>query len=289
MKLTRRDFVKTSSAIAAAAALSGMGGEPEAACARSPLTVDEVRRAGVQWFSQHGYTQVKPVSLLSGHSFNGGLTYDESLAPTSRAIFVVQPCARVEDASKRQAAGNLPLFEMLGFLPAKDATAQPGTALLFGFLTKSAGLDATRLRITTTELARPLLPEIAKLGIQTSQVRIRPVDAAKRDGAGSGWYAPKGHPTGHAYATLSVEYVLSSGVEIEIAEIATDAASPLAGGGGIGLARVAMAHNDRLVTWQQALPQFKKAVEEAARHDQKPLPSGYYAILGLPQPRKGGA
>lgn len=283
MNLTRRDFFKTSAAVAGGVALAGLAGE--ASWAGSAVTTEQTRSDAVLWFTERGYEQVKPVSLVTGHQFNGGLAYDESLKPSPRAVFVVQPCARVEDVRKRDVPGTLPLFEMLGFAPPSGTAAPHRTALIVGFLTRRAGLDAGRLRITTTELARPLLPELAKFGVREAQVRMRPLDEARREGAGSGWFAPPGHPLGHAYATFSVEYVLSNGLELEIAELGVDSSAALNGGGGIGLDRVTMARNDRAASWKQSLPQFKQAVEEAAKHAHKPLPSGYYAILEVPEPK----
>ncbi len=282
MKLTRRNFITTTAALGAGSAFTGI----EAAAPAARAAVEETTAQAARYFAAKGYAPAEPAPLVTGHAFNGGLNYDESVhyAGKTRALYVVQPCARVDDALEAGKPGTLPLFAILGFLPASESVRPHRTTVLFEYLTGVANLDAKRLRITTTELARPLFPAFAGFGVREAQIRLRPLGEAKGDGAGSGWFAPRGHPSQPAYASYSVEYVMTTGVEIEIAEVAVEAEAPHHGGGSIGLDRVTMARNDRVMSWQDRLPAFKLAVEQQVRASGKPLPRGYYAILGLPQP-----
>ena len=145
--------------------------------------------------------------------------------------------------------------------------------------------DATgRLRATTTKLAEHLFPTLAELGIDAGRIRLQPIEKAKREGAGSGYFAPVGHPHQPAYASLSIECVMADGSELEVAEISAEPDGPHSVRGAIGLDRVVMARSDRPITWSERLPVFKDAVEQDARRRSVPLPVGYYEMLGLPPP-----
>ena len=177
---------------------------------------------------------------------------------------------------------------------APDADFTSPTKLLFDYLIGHVGLDPSRLRITTTELAEPLFPTFEFYGVYLAQIRLRSLQEARDSGDGSGFFAPHGHPDSPAYPTYSVEYVLSAETqekrksgdfdtsihEIELADIALDK-NPSFTAGGIGLDRVLMAKNDKVMSWESYLPVFKHAVLAAAQQEQKPLPKGYKSILGL--------
>ena len=291
MKLTRRKFIGTAAALGAGGAMSHLDAAtppapPPAPAPKRAATVEQTTADAVRYFTARGYARIAAAPLVTGLPFNGGLNFGEHFSPAADGLFVVQPCARVEDAAKPDKTGFLPLFTMFAFSPSAKISKPHRTRLALEFLTGALGLDPWRLRITSTELVKPLFPIFERFGVSEAQVRMRPLDEARSDGAGSGWFAPAGHPDSPAYATFSIEYVLGNGVEIEIAEIAVDATTPYHGGAALGLERVTMARNDRLMTWKEQLPAFRKAVEENARQTGRPLPDGYYTILGITPPGK---
>ena len=77
---------------------------------------------------------------------------------------------------------------------------------------------------------------------------------------------------------------MEDGNEIEIAESAVEFAPPHNGVVAVGLERLAMARNEQLMNWHDGAKAFKETVEAEAQRTGKPLPSGYFDILGLPQP-----
>ena len=174
MKITRRHFIRTTAAIGAPGSIAGVGSAVQkASAAVRVMTVEETKAEGMRYFAEHGYAQQEPAAIITGLPFNGGLNYDEHIAGPARALYLVQPCARVDDALKVDKRGALPLFTILGFVPSPQSLPQHRTKLLFDYLTGVAALDPKRLRATTTELARPLFPEFAKFGVREAQVRLR--------------------------------------------------------------------------------------------------------------------
>ena len=141
------------------------------------------------------------------------------------------------------------------------------------------GLDPDRLRATTTEHFSSFFPQLARYGITDKQITLRPWEEAVKDGSGSGFFAPSGHPGNPAHSSFSIEYMLSDGTALEIAEILHGDGSK-ATAGGIGVERVSMARNDQVTTWEASLPPFKIAVEEAAAASGAALPVGYFSLLG---------
>ena len=251
---------------------------------------DETAAEFKRYLEKHGFAAGKSAPLVTGDQFNGGLQYTgagisdhpetDPSAPRP-AQYVVQQVARVEDIAKKASSGTLPIFAMIGPEIISEVSAASSLELILKFLTVEIGLDAARLRVTGTDRAEHFFPIFAKYGVGHSQIRLRSWEEAKQDGGGSGYFAPKGHPRGPAYDSFSIECILSDGTDLEIAEF-------LFGGGKrvtvgvIGVERVTMARNDRVMSWDAELPAFKKAVEEDAQRNHLPLPSGYYAILGLP-------
>jgi len=286
MKLTRRGFIKTTVAIGAGA-VGAVGAAAASAKEALPVrgsTVEDTTAEVVRWFGAKGFVPVAAAPLISGHSFNGGLNFDDHLAEHGEAQYVVQPCSRVEDVRKKDVPGTLPLFTIFGFDFAERTPKAERLKHVVGFLTGPAGLDPGRLRATTTKLAEHLFPTLAELGIDAGRIRLQPIEKAKREGAGSGYFAPVGHPHQPAYASLSIECVMADGSELEVAEISAEPDGPHSVRGAIGLDRVVMARSDRPITWSERLPVFKDAVEQDARRRGVPLPVGYYEMLGLPPP-----
>lgn len=287
MKVNRRAFIEAAAVLGATSEIwSSAGVSPALGASEGSMTVEDMTALAVRYFSSLGYSQVKPRPVISDAEFNGGLNYDEDGigSVATRSVFVVQPCARIEDALAPKKPGTLPLFTVLGFCPAEASARQRRTRDLLTFMTVKVGLDPKRLRITTTDLARPLFPEFNSFGIGLAQIRLQSLEKAKADGSGSGWFEPRGHPNKPAYASYSIEYLMSSGTEIEIAEVGVEPVVPHNGGGAIGLERVTMATNDRLMVSDHEMSKFREAIEAEAGRLGKSLPRGYYAILGLEQP-----
>ena len=235
------------------------------------------------------------MSVISEVDYNGGLAYDEGAYDfeDAKAQLVLQSCSRVEDIQNKTKLGILPIFTILAFSAAPDSDFSDPTKLLFDYLIGVVGLEPSRLKITTTELAEPLFPLFELYGVFLPQIRIRSLEEARASGDGSGYFAPKGHPNSPAYSTYSVEYVLSSKQtkygektvdfdtttnEIELAEMGVNI-NPGFYAGGVGLERIRMARNDKPMYWRNYLPIFKHAVFTEAHHKHISLPPGYHEIL----------
>lgn len=284
MSISRRNLMGAAVALCTAAPIQGLAASQAIAAPATGL--DGVKALAAQHFASRGYAAGTPRPLVSAVEFNGGLNYsviDLEEDPT-KSLYVIQRCARIEDAQAQRKPGTLPVFTMLSLYPADTDTVQRRNSDLLEFLTATASLDPKRLRVTTTELAKPLFAEFERHGISAAQIRLRPLAEAKAEGGGSGWFAPKGHPNAPAFATYSVEFVKPDGSEIEIAEAAVEFAPPHNGGSAIGLERLAMARNDRFMGWNDVIPTFKQAVEADSLQSGNPLPAGYFIMLGLPQP-----
>ena len=289
MRISRRTFIKTTVILGSSVYLNGCAAPiktSDLASSKTLISVDGTKAELTNYLSIKGYTPAKPSSLVTGHSFNGGLLYDEDPASliTSKH-YVIQSAARIEDIAKKNNPGTLPLFTLLAFDSGSIIKTTETTELILTYLISVSGLDATRLRVTTTEQARGFFSLFAKYGVNESQIRIRPLDQAKNEGTGSGYFAPKDHPREPSFHSFSFEYILSDGTDLEIAEIGFSNKNTMVSG-GFGLERLTMARNDKPMYWDESLPAFKQQVEKDAMTSKLPLPSGYYEILGLPKPEK---
>lgn len=286
--MLRRSFL-------AVAALSGLGtvslGLPGRSrtvkAAQLPPTLDpQTSRLAielVQHLQQRDYRPSASLPLVTGHPFNGGLQYDDQIDGSNAGLFVIQPAARVDDLMQKDRVGVLPLFHIINIDQTDEAMGIAPLEQTFDFLIRRLGLDPGRMRLTGTEKALPLLPLLARHGVVESQLRLVDLDTARSSGTGSGYYEPKGHPRSPSFSTVSLEYLLPDGAEIEIGELTlTDAPSAVVRSVGFGLERLSFARGDRLIQWQEALPRFRSAVELDAREQGVPLPVGYYEMLGLP-------
>ena len=281
----------------AVAAFSGLGavslGLPRslraAEAAQLPQTLDpetsQLAADLAQHLQQRGYRQTAALPLVTGHPFNGGLQYDDELNGSVAGRFVIQPAARVEDFRHKDTAGVLPLFHIINFDQSPASNGVVPLDQTFDFLIRDLGLEPGRMRFTGTERALPLLPLLARHGVAESQLRLVDWDQARALGTGSGYFEPKGHPRSPSFNTLSLEYLLPDGSELEIGELTlTDDRAAAVRSAGFGLERLSMARGARPISWQQTLPGFRRAVELDARQQGLPLPEGYYEILGLPTP-----
>lgn len=240
-----------------------------------------------RFLAGRGYTAVPAAPLITGSDFNGGLRYDDDAAADAPKSYVKQQAARVEDVAKRSNPGTLPLFTIVALDTSTPELADGTTTAVLEYLTGTAGLDRARLRATTTDRSSGFFPLLERFGIGRSQIRLRPWDEAVRDGSGSGYFAPPGHPGGPAAPSFSIEYVMPDGSELEIAEISHGTGSGRTSG-GIGVERVAMARAGAATDWDGALAAFNDAVRAEARRTGVALPPGVATISGAEAPTTTG-
>ena len=242
------------------------------------ITAAETQTEFEGYLQQQGLTESPTQPLISGIEFNGGLRYDDDPSTLTNANYLKQTAARPEDVEKKDNPGTLPIFTLMGVSTTTPEQAVVATDLIMTYLTGTVGLDMDRLRVTTTDRSSQFFPQLDRYGISSSQITLRPWDEAVADGSGSGFFAPAGHPGNPAVPSFSIEYMLSSGARLELAEITYgDGTVPTAG--GIGVERVSMARNDVVTSWADSLPAFKSAVEESVAATGAARPAGYYAIL----------
>jgi len=287
MPITRRKLILGTAALGAAGTTlrAGLAANTVPSAAKA-FTVEDTKATLVQIYTSRGFHQATALPIISGHQFNDGLNYDDIIPSGIKPAFVVQPSARVEDVTKKDKLGTLPFFTILASSHATNASLAEQLKADIKLLVTDLGLKPQLLRITSTELIKPYLQLFVDAGITETQIRLRPLEQAKKAGDGSGWFAPVGHPAQPSYSTLSVEYQMPDGAELEIAEFGLSPTQSEAGGVGIGIGieRLTMARNDTYLNWNDYLPAFKQAVESDARDNKKKLPPGYYTILGQPQP-----
>ncbi len=263
---------------------AGLAGRARAESQPAPLAgMDaETRKTAdefILYLHKRGYQSVAALPLVTGNPFNGGLQYDDSGIPKP-LHYVVQPASRIDDVSHRSRPGALPLFHVIACSKAREEVGA-SLDLTLDYLINVVGLDRQRLRLTSTEKARLLFPVLARYGVKESQIRLVDWQEARLKGEGSGYFEPKGHPRSPSFDTVSIEYIFPDGSELEIAEIGILA--PVANF-GVGVERVTMARQNKLMRWEDGLPGFRHAVEQDARRQGLALPKGYYEILGLPRP-----
>ena len=298
MATSRRQFITGTAGIGlgavAVAAVAACSKEDTAAPATSTstppttkppklITAAETQAEFEGYLQQKGLTEAPTQPLISGIEFNGGLRYDDDPSTLTNANYMKQIAARPEDVEKKDNPGTLPIFTIMGVATTTPEQAVVATDLIMTYLTGPIGLDMDRLRVTTTDRSAQFFPQLDRYGISTEQITLRPWDEAVADGSGSGFFAPAGHPGSPAVPSFSIEYMLSSGVRLELAEITYgDGTVPTAG--GIGVERVSMARNDLVTSWGDSLPAFKTAVEESVAATGGARPAGYYKILEQKQP-----
>ncbi len=270
MDLSRRTFLKSAASVSACsvflpACLSPSPSQSE--------TEQWVERKFAKAMQKKSFIYQAAHPLISRDSSNGGLAYDECLFGDSRRIYTKQPVSRVEDISKKSTGGVLPFFHILNFTDAsEDDAAAFRTAL--DFLVRDLCFRSEDLSFTTTELAKPYIPTMATYGIKENQITWRSLEEAKMIGDGSGFFAPKDHPQGAAYPTMSIEYKMPDNRFLELAEISFGANK----GAGFGEERVAMALENRYKCWGDAIPQLKEAVAREVINGAQ-LPPGYDIII----------
>ncbi len=285
MTIDRRTLLRLSAAGAAALATGGR------IAFAAPGPIDEVQASALGYFGKHGFTELPPLSMITGEAFNGGLRFDETDSDSpSEPTIRLQPAARVEDIANRSEPGVLALFNIIGL---RDPDPEDGTLLsrVMDFLTNVRDLDPGRMLFVSTELLRPHVGRVD--GVSGDQVIERPMDEAKAAGDGSGFFAPAGHPLQPAYPTASIHYPLP-GIEpdpsptyppegyIEIAEVglpSPDGAGDT--GAGIGLERLAMAEGEDVPDFEKTLLNLLRVIEDEAERIGKPLPDGYTKFASL--------
>ena len=241
--------------------------------------VVQTRDELIHYFRGHGYSSIKPLPLVTGVDFNGGLQFDDDSSRIGPKNYVVQASARVDDVNEKNKPGTLPLFHMIALRPAGGIEPNHSIDLSLKFLVDQLKLAPSRLRVTGTTHLLAHFPLLQKYGIQKSQIRFVDFKEARIAGQGSGYFEPKGHPRSPSLETYSIEYVLPGGQELELAEIGLDGI-----GLGLGIERLTMARHNQLLIWKQGLISFKDAVQASAQRQDLPLPRGYFEILGISQP-----
>ena len=239
----------------------------------------QMREELINYFKSYGYHSIQPLPLVTGIEFNGGLEYDDDTSQIGSNQYCIQASARVDDINEKSKPGTLPLFHVIALRPAGGIRPNQSIDLSLKFIVDQLGLAPSQLRVTGTNRLVAHLPLLEKYGIQESQIRFVDLNDARAAGKGSGYFEPKGHPRSPSLETYSIEYVLPSGQEIEIAEIGLDGT-----GLGLGIERLTMARHNQLLSWNQGLKSFRDAVQASAKRQDLPLPKGYYEILGLSQP-----
>jgi len=298
MSIDRREFLKVTAAVSAGTLVTAActsvttTSTASATSTTSTATPDDTAARFKRCLETNGYSAAPSAPLVTGHEYNGGLQYTgagisaqpevNGSAPRVKQ-YVSQQVARMEDMAKKNSPGTLPIFSMIGPELASRADEDACAAVILNFLVTEMALAPASLRVTTTDRAKHFFPILAQYGITESQIRLRPWDEAKRDGGGSGHFAPKGHPRGPAFDSFSIECMLSDGTDLEIAEFLFGGATRVTVG-VIGVERVTMARNDRTMAWNDRLAAFKIAVEADAKRQNLPLPPGYYEVLGIAKP-----
>ena len=281
MQLSRREFIECGAAACLATSVL-------AACASNPAkdtktdtkTADASAPIGFDtYLQQKGYTAAPAAPLITGHAFNGGLRYDDDVNVHTGKTYVKQQVARVEDVAKKSKPGTLPFFTVIGLDTSTPALANATTELVLAYLTGVVALDPARLRVTTTKNSAEFFPLLAKYGIGSSQIRLRTWDEAVKDGAGSGYFAPAGHPASPKAASFSIEFVMPDGTELELVEI-THSDGKGRSSGGLGVERVEMARAGRAKSWDGHLDALTRALQAEVKRTGAALPPGAAAITG---------
>lgn len=282
MSLSRRRFIEGGAAAwFAAGVLAACGSSSDSAgsdSAAGSVPAGGATEAGFDAFLRgRGYTAAAAAPLITGLAFNGGLRYDDDVRALSERTYLRQQVARTEDVAKKATPGTLPLFSIIGLDTSTPALANTATDLVLEYLTKVVALDPTRLRVTTTDRSSAFFPRLAQWGILAPQIRLRPWEVAVKDGSGSGYFAPAGHPDAPKVASYSVEYVMPDGSELEIAEV-THSDGTGRSSGGIGVERVEMARTGKTPQWADRLAELRRVVQDEAKRTGVALPPGLAAI-----------
>ncbi len=238
-------------------------------------------------FGRLGYDWIAPLQMITGHSFNGGLRYDDTRKdPVPGKSMFVQPAARVEDAARGDVPGVLALFTIFGVRV--DRPEEPGA--LFGqvltWLVEQRGLDPARLVFVSTDTFMPYRDrhDIVRAG----RVLQRARDEARNAGDGSGFFAPKGHPEEPAIDTVGIYYPLPGAPTGELSyplngylEIGEISITPLDRSAvsfeacGFGLERLVMAEGGAAPDFETSRQALLRLIEHEADRTGAALPKGY--------------
>ena len=283
MAHSRRDLLKASAA--AAAPFLWTAGARGAQVIDVPDTV--------VYFQDQGYELLPPHSLITEESFNGGIRYDELPPPTvSGRTIRLQGCARLEDIPRRGEPGVLPKFHILAYRNTQPA--YPGEVLhqVLDCLVNGSGLNPHRLIFVSTDRFDPYRLYLDDFDIGPHQVVIRPWEEAVAAGDGSGYFRPPEHPHATGMATVSLHYPLpGTPLEsehfyplvgyLELGEVSlpADAGGPIEG--GLGVERIAIAGDNVVDTYEEALVVLVNELEAEAAERGIPLPAGYQQFKNL--------
>lgn len=289
MSKNRRQFLQLASGVAAVAA----GLSISAGAATTAISdVEAEQRALLSHLASLGHREQPGLDLITGHPFNGGLRYDETVAKAAPGKTMCrQFCGRVEDIAKKGMPGVLAGFTIVGFRD--DAPAFDGELLVMtlDYLVRRAGLPSSRLVLVSTEWIAAYRSHHERFGISVEQVVQRDSANAMAVGDGSGFFAPKGHPLAPKIPTVSIHYVIDGGPSagrrypvtgaIELGEVSLRAGprrDVVAEVGGLGLERLLMAHGKPAPSFAQSRRRLMAAMAMEAKRRGVPLPEAYRAF-----------
>ncbi len=285
MPKNRRQFLQLASGVAAVAAGLSIGGGAAAAISDA----EAARRALLSYFAGLGYHEQPPLELITGHPFNGGLRYDETVADAvAGKTMRRQVCGRVEDIAKKDTPGVLAGFSIVAF---RNETPNFDGELLvvaLDYLVRRAGLPPSRLVLVSTEWIAAYRTHHERFGITVEQVVQRTSAEAMAAGDGSGFFAPKGHPLAPQIPTVSIHYVTDGAASagrshpvsgaIELGEFSLRAGPRrdlAVEEGAFGLERLMMAQGKPVPSFAQSRATLVAMLASEAKRRGVPLPEAY--------------
>ncbi|WP_299003533.1 hypothetical protein [uncultured Shewanella sp.] len=241
------------------------------------------------YFLALDYQTAPPQSLITGHSFNGGVRYDETRqTPLHGNALTVQNCIRIHDITTMTSNETLPYFHIIAL--SRERPQFKGQILfeLLSYLVKPLHLAPNRLVLVSTDRINAYLPIIEKVGIKKAQIIYRSDEEAHALGDGSGYFNPKGHPYIDGIHTVSFHYALDPSImnrplqypltgAIELGEfvVADPRKEQQSETGGFGLERLQMAQTGQSSNYDRALHQAITHLEKEAKQLNQPLPKAY--------------
>lgn len=291
MATNRRHFLRLASGLTAAAAGLGLGAGG-AMAAETLSDAEAERRALLSHFAGLGYRELPGLDLITGHAFNGGLRYDDTIAETAAGKTMrLQFCGRVEDIARKGTPGVLAGFNIIAFRSETPNFDGELLVLALDYLVRRAGLPPARLVLVSTEWVAAYRTHHERFGIAVEQVVQRASSEAMAMGDGSGFFAPKGHPLAPQTPTVSIHYLTDAAAgagrshpvtgAIELGEI-TLRAGPrrdrVVEEGAFGLERLMMAQGKPVPSFDESRQALLAALAAEAKRRGVPLPDAHNAF-----------
>jgi hypothetical protein len=292
MKKTRREVLQLLSWTMAMPVFFSLNNRLAAAASTSgDLTSQEL--AVLDFFTKSGFTRLPAMDLITGHSFNDGLRFDETPQsyPFGRSLWI-QNCVRIEDLSRKGEPGVLPYFHILGLSIEKPAFRGELLTQMLDYLVNQAELDPKKLVLVSTDHFKPYLHHLETFRIETGQFVERDRTEAMARGDGSGFFNPSGHPYVTGQHTVSIHYALNIVDEkillqyplprhLEIAEIVFDPDLKISlprEMAGIGLERLLLAQGKAIDGFDESRQKAVTAIKAESKRRSVALPKAYRKI-----------